>query len=155
MGARAALGFARIDRVVCAALSPRRATMAGVEYLRPADGRAHPQFSLHTESKLPGNHESATPLVVGRRDGLGTGRGAESLDLDWPTKRTVAPRLSRGCHDHRLATGRATARLHCGRKFNCVYHPGTRAVGPGDLGSDRVAILHQLSLPRHHRGNGL
>ncbi len=57
-----------------AAVSPCRATMARVECLRRADTGADSEFYFCTKSQLPGNHESETGFVVGRRDGLGSDR---------------------------------------------------------------------------------
>jgi len=50
MGASAGVGADRVGRVVRAALPTRRATVAGVECLRPADAGAGPQFPFHAES---------------------------------------------------------------------------------------------------------
>ena len=103
MGASAGVDADRVGGVVRASLSPRRAALAGLDCLRPADAGLGPQFPFYPEHQLPGNHQSATPLVVGRRDGLGAGRRNEPLDLDRPTKCVASAHLFRGCHDQCLA----------------------------------------------------
>jgi len=73
-GASPGVDADRVGGVVRASLSPRRAALAALDCLRPADTGLGPQFPFTPEHQLPGNHESATPFVVGRRDGLGAGR---------------------------------------------------------------------------------
>jgi hypothetical protein len=50
MGASAGVDADRVGRLVRAALPPRRATVAGVECLRPPDAGTSPQFRFHPES---------------------------------------------------------------------------------------------------------
>jgi len=93
--------------------------------------------------------------VMGRSHGLRAGRRAESLDLGRSTNRTVTPHHFSGCYDHSVAAWRPAARTDCRRERNFFRHVGARAVGAGDLGSHRIAILHQLPVFGHRRGDGL
>ena len=59
----ASVGAHCLLREFRAALSPRRTTMARVEYLRPADTGVNSQFRSYAESELPPNNKPSSVLV--------------------------------------------------------------------------------------------
>src|SRR5207302_3490869 len=76
----ARMGAHAVVRGFRATLSPRRTSMAGVEHLRPADARTHPQFHFSGEYQFPGNYRHP-PLPMGRRHRFSARRRTESVGL--------------------------------------------------------------------------
>src|SRR5262245_59503392 len=63
----AGVGAHGILRRFCSTLSTRRTTVAGVEYLRPADARVDSQFYFSSKYQLRPDYRHP-PLRLGRRD---------------------------------------------------------------------------------------
>ena len=129
-----------------AALPQGRAIMARMERVRRADTGTHPEFYFDTRSELSRNHQPEAGLVVGRRDGLGSGGRDESVDFSRPTESALARHLLRGCHNYRLAAGRPAARVGRRWQHDLLYRSCRRTGGAGGLGDYSSPIFGLLRI---------
>src|ERR1700733_11812112 len=108
MGPPAYLGPVRLASLLRQALPTGRAIMAGLDSLRPEDGLTGPQFSLHPESQLSGDHRFATRFFPWRKGRCRRG-DSKPLDAGWQLEPSLAGHLCRRCRNFSLAAGRAEA----------------------------------------------
>src|SRR5262245_46454660 len=72
------VGAHAVVRGFRATLSARRTSLAGLEYLRPADPSADPQFHFPREHQFQRDYRHP-PVFMGWADGLDSGRNSESV----------------------------------------------------------------------------
>src|SRR5436190_13675040 len=155
LGADSRVGARRVTGGFRAALSPCRATMARMECVRRTDAGADLEFYFDTQSELPRNHQAEADLVVGRRDGLGSGRRDESMDFSRPIKSALARHLLRGCHNHRMAAWGPAARVGRRWQHDFVYRSCRGTGSPGGLGNYPGPIFGLLRISGHDSSDEL